>query len=92
MTHFLSDQFPALYPSIVSTAEPGEKLVGLVVTGMLQKMEIQGKRERIQPDGFTQAFIPIACPRFPLFAFACGNCCSYRDIFYAEDNQDANRT
>lgn len=55
MTRFLSDQFPALYPSIVGTAEPGggEKLVWLVVTGMLQKMEIQGKRERIQPDGFT---------------------------------------
>lgn len=40
MTRFLSDQFPALYPSIVSHCRAGGEggeLVGWVVLGMLQK-------------------------------------------------------
>lgn len=63
MTRFLSDQFPALYPSIVSTAEPGgEKLVWWVVIGMLQKIEIQGKgKEYSQMDlhtSLSQLLVP----------------------------------
>lgn len=76
MTRFLSDQFPALYPSIVSSAEPGgEKPVWLVVTGMLQKMEIQRGKEYSQMDlhrSLSQLLVPdFLYLLFPVEIAAC---------------------
>lgn len=79
MTRFLSDQFPALYPSISqSLRSQGEgKLVGWVVLGMLQK---DGNAREEGKNTARWIYIGVYHNCLSQISFicflACGNCCS----------------